>query len=122
MNQGEVYLVNLDPTVQTEIGKIRPGLVISVNAMNHNSPRLILAPITSSTRKVYPFEVVIPHGTAGLEKDSKIMLDQLRSADKARLIRKIGAVDKKTLITACATARRLISADDFNQHSIGNNC
>jgi len=84
MNQGDVYLVNPDPTVETEIGKIRPGLIISVNAINHNSPRLIVAPITSSTGKVYPFEVSLPRGTAGLERDSKLMLDQLRSLDKKR--------------------------------------
>ena len=111
MNQGDVYLVNLDPAVQTEIGKTRPGLVISVNAMNHNSPRLIVAPITSSTRKIYPFELFIPRGTAGLERDSKIMLDQLRSLDKKRLVKKIGALDKETLIKVCATAQRLISVD-----------
>ena len=81
MNQGDVYLVNLDPTVETEIGKTRPGLVISINAMNHNSPRLIVAPITSST---------------GL--------------DKKRLVKKIGELDTKTLSKACAIAQRLISA------------
>jgi mRNA interferase MazF len=111
MNQGDVFLVNLDPTVHTEIGKTRPGMVISVNAMNHNSPRLIVAPITSTTRKVYPFEIFVPRGTAGLEKDSKIMLDQLRSLDKKRLHQKIGTLDKKTLSQACAIAQRLISAD-----------
>jgi len=111
MNQGDVYLVNLDPAVQTEIGKTRPGLVISVNAMNHNSPRLIVAPINSSTRKIYPFELFIPRGTAGLERDSKIMLDQLRSLDKKRLVNKMGALDKKTLSKACAIALRLISVD-----------
>jgi len=81
MNQGDVYLVNLDPTVETEIGKTRPGLVISINAMNHNSTRLIVAPITSST---------------GL--------------DKKRLVKKIGELDTKTLSKACAIAQRLISA------------
>jgi len=111
MNQGDVYLVNLDPTVQTEIGKTRPGLVISVNAMNHNSPRLIVAPITSSTRKVYPFEIFVPRGTAGLGRDSKVMLDQLRSLDKKRLVKKIGTFDKETLSKACAIAQRLIWAD-----------
>jgi len=111
MDQGDVYLVNLDPTLHTEIGKTRPGLVISINVMNHNSPRLIVAPITSTTRKIYPFEVFIPRGTAGLDKDSKIMLDQLRSLDKKRLVKKIGGVDKKTLSKACAIAKRLISAD-----------
>ncbi|MCF8130488.1 MAG: type II toxin-antitoxin system PemK/MazF family toxin [Deltaproteobacteria bacterium] len=111
MNQGDVFLVNLDPTVHAEIGKTRPGMVISVNAMNHNSPRLIIAPITSTTRKVYPFEVFVPGGTAGLKKDSKIMLDQLRSLDKKRLHQKIGTLDKKTLAKACAIAQRLIFAD-----------
>ena len=81
MNQGDVYLVNLDPTVETEIGKTRPGLVISINAMNHNSTRLIVAPITSST---------------GL--------------DKKRLVKKIGELDTKTLSKACAIAQRLIAA------------
>jgi len=111
MNQGDVYLVNLDPTVQTESGKTRPGLVISINAMNHNSPRLIVAPITSSTSRVYPFEIFVPRGTAGLERDSKIMLDQLRSLDKKRLVKKIGAIDKQTLSKACAISQRLISVD-----------
>ncbi len=95
MNQGDVYIVNLDPTVRTEIGKTRPGMVISVNAMNHNSPRLIVAPITSKTRKIYPFEVFIPRGKAGLDKDSKIMLDQLRSLDKKRLHKKSVLLTKK---------------------------
>ena len=111
MDQGDIYLVNLDPTLHTEIGKIRSGLVISIDVMNHNYPRLIVAPITSTTRKIYPFEVFIPRGTAGLDKDSKIMLDQLRSLDKKRLVKKIGGVDKKTLSKACAIAQRLISAD-----------
>lgn len=108
MNQGDIYLVNLDPTVQTEIGKARPGLIISVNAMNHSSPRLIVAPITSSTGKVYPFEMFILRGTGGLDRDSKIMLDQLRSLDKKRLVKKIGTLNNQTLSKACAIARRLI--------------
>jgi mRNA interferase MazF len=82
MNQGDIYLINLDPTVHTEVGKTRPGMIISVNAMNHHSPRLIIAPITSSIGKIYPFEVFIPCGVGGLEKDSKSMLDQIRSLDK----------------------------------------
>ena len=111
MNQGDVYIVNLDPTVRSEIGKMRPGMVISINAMNHNSPRLIVAPITSKTRKIYPFEVFVPRGKAGLDKDSKIMLDQIRSLDKKRLHKKIGTLDKKTLSRACTIAQRLISSD-----------
>ena len=110
MNQGDIYLVNLDPVIQTEIGKTRPGLIISINAMNHHSPRLIVAPVTSTIGKVYPFEVFVPAGAGGLQKDSKIMLDQLRSLDKKRLVKRIGAIDRDLLIQACAVAQKLISA------------
>lgn len=108
MNQGEVWLVNLDPIVHSETGKTRPGLIISVNAMNHHSPRLIIAPITSSVGKVYPFEVFLTSGTGGLDKDSKIMLDQIRSIDKKRLVRKIGILEHNILLSACTIARKLI--------------
>jgi mRNA interferase MazF len=111
MDQGDIYLINLDPTLRTETGKTRPGLIISINAMNHNSPRLIIAPITSSVGKIYPFEVFVPAGVGGLEKDSKIMLDQLRSLDKKRLVRKIGIIEKTFLINASTIAQKLVSAE-----------
>jgi mRNA interferase MazF len=110
MDQGDIYLINLDPVVHTEVGKTRPGMIISVNAMNHYSPRLIIAPITSRVEKIYPFEVFIPSGSGGLEKDSKIMLDQIRSIDKRRLVKKIGTVHKDILLKACSIAQRLISS------------
>ncbi|HRV44434.1 MAG TPA: type II toxin-antitoxin system PemK/MazF family toxin [Smithellaceae bacterium] len=112
MKQGDIYLINLNPAIHTETGKMRPGLIISVNAMNLHSPRLIIAPITSSTGKIYPFEVFLSDGrdsAYGLDKDSKIMLDQLRSVDKKRLIRKIGRVDHDLLEKVCAIAQKLIS-------------
>lgn len=111
MNQGDIYLINLDPTIHTEVGKTRPGMIISVNAMNHYSPGLIIAPITSSIGKIYPFEVFISCGVGGLEKDSKIMLDQIRSLDKRRLLKKIGTVNKEILAKACTIAQKLISAE-----------
>ena len=111
MNQGDIYLINLDPVIMTEIGKTRPGLIISINAMNHHSPRLIVAPITSSTRKVYPFEVFIPAGVGGLEKDSKAMLDQMRSLDKTRLSKKVGTLQKDLLLHACTIAQKLLSPE-----------
>jgi mRNA interferase MazF len=111
MDQGDIYLVNLDPTIQTEVGKTRPGLIISMDAMNHHSPRIIVAPITSSTGKVYPFEVFIPSGIGGLQKDSKIMLDQIRSLDKKRLVRKIGTLNQELLKQACSIAQKLLSPE-----------
>ena len=111
MNQGDIYLVNLEPTIHSEAGKTRPGLILSVNAMNQHSPRLIIAPITSKIAKIYPFEVFIPQGTGGLDKDSKIMLDQIKSLDKRRLRNKIGAVPYDMLIKASTVAQRLISVE-----------
>jgi mRNA interferase MazF len=111
MDQGDIYLVNLDPSIHTEAKKTRPGLIISMNAMNHHSPRLIVAPITSSTGKVYPFEVFIPSGTGGLEKDSKIMLDQIRSLGKKRLVRNLGTLKSELLKQACSIAQKLLSPE-----------
>jgi mRNA interferase MazF len=111
MNQGDIYLINLDPALHTEAGKIRPGIIISINAMNRYSPRLIIAPITSNIGKVYPFEVFITRGVGGLEKDSKIMLDQIRSLDKRRLVKKIGAINREVLVKVCLVAQKLISAE-----------
>ena len=111
MEQGDIYLINLDPTYHTEVGKARPGLIISLNAMNHHSPRLIIAPITSSIGKLYPFELLIPTGVGGLVKDSKIMLDQIRALDKKRLIKKIGTIDKELLAKSCAIAQKLITTE-----------
>jgi mRNA interferase MazF len=110
MDQGDIYLINLDPVVHTEVGKTRPGMIISVNAMNRYSPRLIIAPITSNIGKIYPFEVFVPSGPAGLKKDSKIMLDQIRSLDKRRLVKQIGTAPKDILVKACSAAQRLISS------------
>lgn len=110
MNQGDIYLINLDPKLGTEVGKTRPGMIISINAMNHYSPRLIIAPITSNIGKIYPFEVFIPHGVGGMKKDSKLMLDQIRSVDKRRLVKKIGTVNTEILVKACNIAKKLISA------------
>jgi len=113
MKQGDIYLINLDPASHSEIGKTRPGMILSVNAMNLHSPRLIIAPITSSVGKIYPFEILLAGGqgaAGGLDKDSKIMLDQMRSVDKRRLIRKIGIVDHELLLKACAIAQKLIHA------------
>ena len=111
MDQGDIYLINLDPTMHTEAGKTRPGMIISINAMNRYSPRLIIAPITSNIGKIYPFEVFIARGEGGLAKDSKIMLDQIRSLDKKRLLKKIGTINQEILIKACTIAQKLICID-----------
>ena len=109
MKQGDLYLVNLDPTLNTEIGKTRPVLILSIDEMNDHLPRVLVAPISSNVQRVYLHEVFIPAGTGGLAKDSKIMPDQLRSIDKRRLIKRIGRVDREILLQACNAAIELLS-------------
>jgi mRNA interferase MazF len=109
MKQGDLYLVNLDPTLHTEIGKTRPALILSIDEMNAHLPRVLVAPISSNVQRIYLHEVFIPAGSGGLAKDSKIMLDQLRSIDKRRLIKKIGQVSREVLRNACNAAIELIS-------------
>ena len=109
MRQGEIWLVNLDPSTHSETGKTRPAIILSIDEMNEHSPRVLVAPITSNVEKIYLHDIYVPAGAGGLSKDSKVMLDQLRSIDKRRLIKKIGQIDKELLKKACNGAMELIS-------------
>lgn len=91
--RGEVYWVNLDPTIGAEINKKRPCLIVSNDAGNEVSYRVIVAPITSSVKRVYPFEVKVEIQN----KHGKVLLDQIRSIDKRRLSEKILSLDKEIM-------------------------
>jgi mRNA interferase MazF len=89
--RGEIYWVALDPTVASEIAKTRPALIISNDIGNEHSARVIIAPISSgNVGRIYPFEVLVPAGEGGLAAASKVLLDQIRAVDKARLSRRLG--------------------------------
>ena len=103
--------MNLNPAIRTETGKTRPGVILSRNAMNHHSPRVIVAPITSNVTRVYPFEILVPAGTTGLSKASKIMIDQVRSVDKRRLVKKLGTLDRNLLSSSIKALHRLVAVD-----------
>ncbi len=90
IRRGDVFLVNFDPTVGAEAKKTHPGLVVSNDINNTHSPIISIAPITSNVTRVYSFEVEVPAGTGGLVSRSKIMVNQTRAADKARLLEKLG--------------------------------
>jgi len=91
MKQFEIYLVNLDPTVGSEIKKSRPAVIVSPDAMNKILNTVIIAPLTS-TQKGYPSRV-----PSNLEsKKGEIVLDQLRAIDKIRLVKKLGKADSVT--------------------------
>lgn len=91
--RGDVFWVNLDPTLGSEINKKRPCLIVSNNVGNRVSFRVIVAPITSSVKQVYPFEIKVTiQGREG-----KILLDQIRSVDKQRLAGKILSLDDELM-------------------------
>jgi mRNA interferase MazF len=90
IRRGDVFLVNFDPTVGVEAKKTRPGLVVSNDINNEHSPIISIAPTTSNVTRVYSFEVEIPAGTGGLRTRSKVMVNQTRAVDKARLLKRIG--------------------------------
>jgi len=104
--QWHVFLANLDPVIGSEQGKIRPVLVISEEEINQVLPVVNVLPITSrkSERKIYPNEVLIPQGIAGLTKESIVLCYQIRTLDKKRLIRSIGKVNKPELQEAVTDA------------------
>jgi mRNA interferase MazF len=91
INRFEVHLINLDPTVGSEIQKTRPCLVVSPDEVNHNLRTVIVAPMTTGGR-AYPTRV--PCRFKG--KDGLVVLDQIRTVDQARLIKKLGRIDSKT--------------------------
>lgn len=88
VRRGEVYWVNLDPTVGSEIRKTRPALVVSPDDMNAALPRVIVAPITSKGHALGCRPEVEFQGKA-----ARILLDQIRCVDKLRLSEKMGAID-----------------------------
>lgn len=85
--RGEVYWVNLDPTVGTEIQKTRPALIISPDDMNAALPRVLIAPITSKGQALGCRPEVKFQG-----KSARILLDQIRCVDKSRLSGRMGAI------------------------------
>lgn len=89
IKRGDIFWVDFDPSVGTEVRKTRPALVCSADAMNEKFSRIIVSPITSNISKVYSFEYVllIQENVKG-----KVMLDQLRSMDKSRFGKKICSV------------------------------
>ena len=84
--RGDVYWINLDPTIGSEIKKTRPGVIVSNNSQNRAAHRIIVAPMTTVVKKVYPFETLVTLDN----KQSKVMLDQIRTVDCIRLGSKLG--------------------------------
>jgi mRNA interferase MazF len=104
VKRGDIWLVNLDPTVGSEIKKSRPCVVMSPAELNDNLRTVMVAPMTSKGFST-PFRVPVTHaGTKGL-----IVLDQLRTVDKVLLVKRLGAVSAKTLTAAMTTLQEVFA-------------
>lgn len=87
----DVYLINLDPTVGSEIQKTRPCLIISPDEMNRFIKTVIVAPMTTKGTR-YPTRV----GCKFQRKKGQVVIDQIRTVDKTRLVKKLGRIGKET--------------------------
>lgn len=100
----EVYLVNLDPTIGSEIKKMRPCLIISPDEMNAHIATVIVAPMTTQGR-VYPTRVSCKFQG----KNGQIVLDQIRTVDKTRLAKKLGTIGAATQKATLATLAEMFA-------------
>ena len=96
--RGEVYLVSFDPTVGAEMQRTRPALILQNDIANRHSPITIVAAITSQFEEpLYPTEVLITPPEGGLTTASVVLLNQIRSIDRRRLVRRLGRASAGTL-------------------------
>jgi mRNA interferase MazF len=93
-----VYFVAFDPTLGAEIRKTRPALILQNDIANRSSPITIVAAITSKfDQELYPTEVLVRTPEGGLDADSVVLLNQIRSVDRRRLVRRIGRLTPETM-------------------------
>jgi mRNA interferase MazF len=104
VNRFEVFLINLDPAVGSEAQKTRPCLVISPDEMNRHIRTVIVAPMTTAG-KDYPTRVPCEFQ----RKKGQIVLDQIRTIDKSRLIKKIGTVDPQVQAEVISTLQSMFA-------------
>jgi mRNA interferase MazF len=104
VGQGEVWLVALDPTLGSEIQKTRPCVVISPPELNDYLRTVIVAPMTSKGRAA-PFRIPLTFK----RKQGLILLDQIRTVDKVRLVKKEGAVSDRTLLKVLQTLQEVFA-------------
>ena len=104
VGRGDIWLVTLDPTVGSEIRKARPCLVVSPAEMHNHLRTVIVAPMSTESHPA-PFRISVTHaGRKGL-----VLLDQVRALDKARLVKRLGAVPPKVLMQTLATLREVFA-------------
>ena len=98
VKRGEIYYADLSPVVGSEQGGMRPVLIVQNDTGNRHSPTIIAAAITSKTGKArLPTHIALNGRSAGLNRDSIILLEQIRTLDKSRLRERMGRLDEQTM-------------------------
>ena len=92
VKQYQIVLVNLDPTLGSEIQKTRPCVIVSPNEINDNLRTVVIAPMTSASRK-YPTRVKVKHKN----QEGWVVIDQIRTIDKIRVVKKFGSLSEKEI-------------------------
>jgi mRNA interferase MazF len=97
MRRGEIRVVNLDPVVGSEANKRRPAIIVSNDGANTTAARLgrgvlTVVPVTTSTGRIHPFQVLLEATDTGLADDCKAQAEQVRSIDVQRIGRRVGSV------------------------------
>lgn len=111
MRRGDIYLVNFDPSIGSEVKKARPAVLVSNDTANATVSRLgrgvlTVVPVTSNTERIYSFQVFIKaSATTGLNVDSKAQAEQVRAVDARRLFQRIGSVSSADLARLDAALR-----------------
>jgi mRNA interferase MazF len=103
MRRGEIRLVDLDPVRGAEANKRRPAVIVSNDGANSTAERLgrgvvTVVPTTSSTERVYPFQVLLRASDTGLDRDSKAQAEQVRSVAAERIGARVGVVPPELLV------------------------
>lgn len=116
MRRGDVYLVNLEPVVGSEANKTRPAVIVSTDTANTITERLgrgmvTVVPITSNVKKVFDFQVYIATPDGGLDRDSKIQTEQIRSVDRTRLGVRLGQVPWELMDALDTVLRRHLNLE-----------
>lgn len=95
--RGEIYLVSFDPALGAEIQKTRPALILQNDIGNRHSPVTIVGAITSNVQRQGPTSVLVKAPEGGLDVDSIVLLNQIRTVDKRRLVKRLGVLRGTTL-------------------------
>ena len=98
IRRGDIYYADLSPVVGSEQGGVRPVLIVQNDIGNRYSPTVIAAAITSQkTKSNLPTHIELPARSTGLQKDSIVLLEQIRTIDKHRLKEKMGKLDERSM-------------------------